>query len=88
MGSLTCRPLRLLLLLCEGDLEPLLWREGWQDHGTEDGLDRCPVMAGRHLVCLGKEVGSGQDVRQVGVLQGRVGAVGRLATQVCKPIRP
>lgn len=67
-GSLTCRRLHLLPLLCEGDLEPFLGRIGRQDHAVEDGLGGRPVAAWWHLVHLGKEVGSSQDVLQVGVL--------------------
>lgn len=80
MRSLTRRLLRLLLLLCKGDLEPFLGHEGWQDHTAEDGLGSCPVATWWHFVYLGKEVGSSQDVLQVGVLRGRAGAMGHRVT--------
>lgn len=68
-GNLTCRNLCLLCqFLCEGDLEPFLRCKGWQNHITEDGLDGHPVPAWWHPVCLGKEVGSGHNIIQVGVL--------------------
>ena len=70
MGSLTHRCL-CLLLIREGDLEPLPGLKGWQDHAAEDGLGGRPVVARWHLVRLGKEAGGSQDILQVGVLRGQ-----------------
>lgn len=82
-GNLTCGNLCLLCeFLCKGDLEPFLGCKGWQDHTTEDGLDGCPVRAWWHPVYLGKEVGSSQDIVQVGVLRSRTVVAMRCLVEV------